>query len=96
MPTEDARIERAKQQQDYDHSTPRCATCVFCRTEPKQPYLERTTTSRKGKQKTQLVKHRAHPVRNPLVDRCTFGNFIVSRNGVCNEWRSREGERIVE
>lgn len=96
MSTEDARIERAKQQQDYDPNTPRCASCVFCRTEKATPYLERTWVTRSGKQKTQRVRNRTHPLRNPLVDRCTFGNFIVSRNGVCNEWRNREGERIVE
>lgn len=34
------------------------------------------------------------PVKNVKVDKCGFGNFIVRAYGVCNEWRSKEGERL--
>lgn len=91
------RVQRAMAQQDYDAAPPRCATCVYFRTEPLRRYAERTTThGRTGKVRTILVRIKAHPSRNPLVDRCTFGNFLVKSAGVCNEWHSREGERIAE
>lgn len=90
----DEKEARSKVMQDYDPSPPRCATCLYHRREPTQPYIERTMKTRRGF-KTQQVRNRAHPQRNPLVDRCMFGNFIVKPSAVCDEWRTRDGERII-
>lgn len=50
----------------------------------------------RGRFITQQVKLHADPVRNPLVDRCTFGNFEVKHYGVCDEWRTRDGQSIAK
>jgi hypothetical protein len=84
----------AKAEQDYDPDPPRCRTCVYFRHEPEILKIERTLKRRGGKTKTVMVPARAHPSRNPLVMRCTFGNFKVSAQGICNEWRNHAGERV--
>lgn len=91
---DDPRIARAKSEQDYDGSPPRCATCVYFRREPHTLNLERTVTTRKGKAKTIRVPAKRHPINNPIVDRCSFGNFLTKPHALCNEWRTREGERL--
>ena len=93
---DDAKTKQAKAKQDYDPSPPRCATCVYWKRGPEERYLERTVRGRSGKVRTIRFKQRPHPIRNPIVDRCTFGNFKVTLSGVCNEWCSRDGERIME
>ena len=94
---DEARLARAKAEQDYDGDPPRCLTCVYFKRQPLVPYVERTLKGRSSKKVRQLkIKARAHHDRNPIVDRCTFGNFQVNGYGVCNEWRNRAGERIVE
>lgn len=90
----DARTAKAHAAQDYDPNPPRCATCVYWKQGPQDRYLERQVKGRSGKVRTVRFKQRAHPTRNPIVNRCTFGNFRVSLHSVCNEWHSREGERI--
>ena len=90
----EANERRAKTAQDYDPSPPRCMTCVYHRREPAEIYKEREIVTPRGKHKTIRVRIKAHPTRNPIVDRCTFGNFLVKPSGVCDEWHSREGERI--
>lgn len=82
-----------KAEQDYDPNPPRCYECVYFSRRPVKDFTERTVTTRKGTKKVVKV-----PVRrsraNPVVERCTFGNFEVTGRGVCNEWRNRNGERI--
>lgn len=90
------RVQRAMAAQDYDPAAPRCATCVYFKHEPLVRLVERTLDSRHGKKTRKvMVRLRPHPTRNPMVDRCTFGNFLVKPAGVCNEWHSRSGERIA-
>ena len=89
------RVQRAMAAQDYDPAAPRCATCVYFKHEPLVRLVERTLDSRRGKTRKVMVRLRPHPTRNPMVDRCTFGNFLVKPAGVCNEWHSRSGERIA-
>lgn len=95
-PTERARVGGAKVQQDYDSNPPRCATCVYFRREPHTLYVDRQVKTRSGKVKMIRTKAKKHPTRNPLVDRCSFGNFQVKPHHVCNEWHSHSGERIEE
>jgi len=42
------------------------------------------------------MKAKAHPIHNPMIDRCTFGNFEVRPHHVCNEWHGRDGARLVD
>ena len=93
---DDTKTAIQKIQQDYDPDPPRCETCVYWTYGPQDKYLERQVKDNNGKVRTVRFKKRSHPTRNPRVDRCTFGNFKVSRHGVCNEWHSRKGERIAE
>jgi hypothetical protein len=85
--------EEAKAQQDYDPNPPRCFECVYYQRKLRKEYEERQGITRRGKpivRKVQLPRNRA----NPMIERCTFGNFEVTGKGVCNEWRNRNGERI--
>lgn len=84
------RIAEAKRRQAHDADPPRCATCVYFRREPHQLYADRT--SRSGRQIR--VKVKAHPKRNPLVERCSFGNFEVRPHHVCDEWKGRNGDTL--
>ena len=86
----------AKEAQDYDNSPPKCSSCVYFRRAPLIAFASKVKLTRRGKEKTVKVPVRAHPISNPTVDRCTFGNFIVKPTGVCNEWHSSEGEKIIE
>ena len=81
----------AKKRQDYDSDPPRCFLCVYFKREPAKKYSERPI---KGKGNTlKMVRVRLPPsIQNPLVDRCTFGNFECSPAGVCNAWRGRNGD----
>lgn len=92
--SDDARTAKAKATQDYDGNPPRCVTCVYFRREPHTMYVERTIKTRKGKTKTVTVRAKKHPLSNPLVDRCSFGNFLVKPSAVCDEWRNRDGEHV--
>lgn len=91
----DERAERAKLAQDYDPDPPRCLTCVYYRYERREQFGERQVTTRRGKVKTVRFRKKANPLTNPLVDRCTFGNFTVKRYGVCDEWHGRDGDVIA-
>jgi hypothetical protein len=88
------KAEQTKQAQGYDGSPPRCATCVYFRREPHTLYLERTIKTRKGRVKTIRVRAKRHPINNPIVDRCSFGNFETKPHALCDEWRSRDGETL--
>ena len=86
----------AQAAQDYDNCPPKCVTCVYFKRAPLIAFTNEVKLTRRGKTKTVKVPVRAHPLTNPTVDRCTFGNFLVRPTGVCNEWHSRDGERIVD
>ena len=86
----------AKEAQDYDDCPPKCATCVYFKRAPLMVFTNKVKITRRGKTRTVKVAMRADPHTNPTVDRCTFGNFLVLPTGVCNEWHSRDGERIVD
>jgi hypothetical protein len=43
---------------------------------------------------TRKVPLRKDPILNPIVDRCSFGNFLTKPHAICDEWRSRKGEVI--
>jgi hypothetical protein len=86
------RIAAAKALQGHDTDPPRCANCAYFRREPHTLYLERR--SRGGR--LMRVKARANPKSNPLVDRCSFGNFEVKPHHICNEWHGRDGTRLGE
>ena len=94
--SDDARTAQAKRAQDYDPNPPRCLTCVYHRYEQERRYVERRITGRNGRIRVQRFKILGFPIKNPMVDRCTFGNFIVKPSGVCDEWHSRDGERIEQ
>lgn len=91
---DDARTARAKAEQDYDSNPPRCVTCVYFRREPHTLYAVRERVSRRGNVIRTRVKLRSHPRSNPIVDRCSFGNFLTKPSAICNEWHSHAGERI--
>lgn len=91
---DDARTARAKAEQDYESSPPRCVTCVYFRREPHTLFRSVEKITRKGKTKMIKVPMRAHPRNNPIVDRCSFGNFLTRPHSICNEWRTRDGERL--
>ncbi len=93
---DDARTARAKAEQDYESSPPRCVTCVYFRREPHTLFSDRQRISRRGRIIHYRVKLRAHPRDNPIVDRCSFGNFLTKPHAICNEWRTRDGERLVD
>lgn len=92
---DDARISAAKIEQDYDPDPPRCHTCVYFRREPHTLFKVITRKSRKGRLITSRVPLRKHPLTNPLVDRCSFGNFLTKPHALCNEWRTRDGDRLA-
>lgn len=91
---DDVRTARAKADQDYEASPPRCVTCVYFRREPHTFFRLVEKRTRKGKAKLVKVRVRSHPLTNPIVDRCSFGNFLTRPNAICNEWRTRDGERL--
>lgn len=86
--------DESKVAQGYDGDPPRCMTCVYFRREPHTMWIDRTWTTRKGKVKTVKVRARKHPVSNPIVGRCSFGNFLTKPSAICNEWHNRQGERL--
>lgn len=94
--SDDLRTARAKTEQDFDGDPPRCATCLYFRREPHTLYSERERISRSGKLIRVRVRLRSHPRDNPIVDRCSFGNFLTKPHAVCDEWRSRSGERVAQ
>lgn len=95
MPKSKEAVAAAKTQQDYDPDPPRCFNCVYHRHEPERKYVEREIRTRKGKVKKILVRVKSNPHLNPMVHRCTFGDFIVQLSGICNEWHSRKGEILI-
>lgn len=90
----DQRARDAKLQQGHDANPPRCAVCVYFRREPHTLYIDRQTKNRRGKPKTIQIRQRAHPVRNPLIDRCSFGNFEVKPHHICDEWHGHDGTTL--
>lgn len=93
--SEDHRTTRAKVEQDFDGNPPRCATCLYFRREPHTLYTERVRMSRSGKPVKQRIRLRSHPTNNPIVDRCSFGNFLTKPHAICNEWRTHQGDRLA-
>lgn len=86
--------ESAKRQQGYDNDPPRCVSCVYFRREAYTRYAEREKVSRSGKVRVVKFQKKVHPLKNPLVDRCSFGNFLTKPHAICDEWHSRQGERL--
>lgn len=84
----------AMARQNFDADPPRCMTCVYFRREPHTLYREVVSMSRRGKPRIRKVPMRKDAVLNPIVDRCSFGNFLVKPHSVCDEWMSRQGESI--
>ena len=92
--SEKERIAAAKAAQDHDSDPPRCANCCYFRREPHTKYIERAVLSRKGKPQVIKIRLRKHPVNNPIIDRCSFGNFEVKPHHVCDAWHGRDGSKI--
>lgn len=93
---DDIKTVLAKREQDYDADPPRCGNCVYQKQGPQDKYIDKVVRSRKGNVRTVRLKKRPHPMQNPIVNRCTYGNFKVSLHAVCNEWRSKLGETIAD
>lgn len=87
-------MEGGKIRQGYDEDPPRCFTCVYFKREPARPSVTRKVIGRQGKETLLVIPLKKHPQRNPLIDRCTFGNFQIKPQAVCDEWHSRTGERL--
>lgn len=85
---------RNKKEQGYDGDPPRCVTCVYFRREPHTKFVEREVRTRKGKKRIIKVPLRKDPVLNPIVDRCSFGDFLTKPHAVCDQWHSRAGETL--
>jgi hypothetical protein len=92
--SDDARAVSAKLEQDYDNDPPRCATCCYFRREPHTLFRMQEVKTRKGKLVMRKVSVRKHPILNPIVDRCSYGNFLVKIHHVCNKWHGRDGSKI--
>lgn len=92
--TDEARVARAHRAQQYDSNPPRCLTCVYFKRRllNDEPQEARVRT-RKGYRMVMRKPKRQTRV-NPMVEKCTFGNFVTKGYAVCDEWHSREGERI--
>lgn len=89
--------EQRMQEQDYEPDTPRCLTCVYFKREPLDNALNLVQRrSRRGN----LIMVKLPPSRrrrvNPIVEKCTFGNFQVKPGGVCKEWHGRDGAKLLE
>ncbi|HFT7528756.1 hypothetical protein I5U31_03630 [Stenotrophomonas maltophilia] len=84
----------AKAKQNFDADPPRCMTCVYFRREPHTLNREVVKFSRKGKPRIRKEPLRKDPILNPIVDRCSFGNFLTKPHAICDEWHSRTGEVI--
>ncbi|HGM6773283.1 TPA: hypothetical protein ACKQAW_003892 [Stenotrophomonas maltophilia] len=84
----------AKAKQNFDADPPRCMTCVYFRREPHTLHREVVKLSRKGKPRIRKEPLRKDPILNPIVDRCSFGNFLTKPYAICDEWHSRTGEVI--
>jgi hypothetical protein len=82
----------AKARQNFDGNPPRCTTCVYFRREPHTKFVERNVRTRRGRIKTVMVPLRKDPKLNPIVDRCSFGDFLTKPHAVCDEWHSHQGE----
>lgn len=84
----------AKAKQNFDADPPRCMTCVYFRREPHTLHRKVVKLSRKGKPRIRKEPLRKDPILNPIVDRCSFGNFLTKPHAICDEWHSRTGEVI--
>lgn len=73
-----SREETAKAAQGYDPDAPRCGTCIYFTL---GSHKRRREEARKGRG----IDH---------LQRCTFGNFRTSTKGLCDEWRTKDGERL--
>ncbi len=80
--------------QNFDDDPPRCFTCVYFRREPHVLFREVKKTTRSGKVRIRKEPVRKHPILNPTVDRCSFGNFLVKGHSVCDEWHGKNGDKI--
>lgn len=78
MTTTAQREQERKVAQGYDPDTPRCGTCIYFTL---GPHKRRREESRKGRG----IDH---------LQRCKFGDFRTSPKGLCNEWRTKDGERL--
>ena len=89
--------DERKRDQDYEPDTPRCLTCCYFKREPLDNalnYVQRR--SRKGKLITVKVPPNRRRKVNPIVDKCTYGDFQVKPGGVCREWHGRDGSKLAE
>jgi len=89
--------EQRKVEQDYDEDTPRCFNCCYFRREPMDSamsYVDRVN-KRGNKIRCKLPPSRRRQV-NPIVDKCTFGNFQVKPGALCREWHGRDGAKLVD
>lgn len=77
-PAELERVVRRQTEQDYDPDPPRCGTCLYFTL---GSWSQRAIEAKKGRG----IEH---------LQRCTFGNFHTTVRGVCDEWRTRAGERL--
>lgn len=84
----------AKAAQNFDPDPPRCMTCVYFRREPHTLHRFVSRPNRRGNMVTRKVPLRKDPILNPIVDRCSFGNFLTKPHAICDEWHSRAGEVI--
>lgn len=82
-----------KLEQGYDPDTPSCRTCLYWVREPRNRFIKTIVKTRKGKTREVLVRARKSS-SNPTVDKCTFGNFENHPHGLCNEWRTKDGQRL--
>jgi len=84
------RIQSAKVSQGHDSDPPRCANCCYFRREPHTKFVVRISRMKKPVR----VKAKPHPLRNPIVDRCSFGNFEVKPHHICDKWHGRDGTKL--
>lgn len=88
------KAEAQKVSQRFDPEPPRCITCVYFRREPHTLFKTEQRKNRRGQLVTRKVPLRKDAILNPIVDRCSFGNFLTKPHGVCDEWHSKTGETI--
>lgn len=79
---------------NYDPSTPRCGTCLYFKRRRLHPGMTTVQQRRtkKGVIRVKVLEKRDHV--NPMVWICQFGNFETTNVGLCDEWRTTDGERL--
>lgn len=93
----DPAAAKAKIEQGHDADPPRCATCVYFRREP-HTMFRLVEKKRRNGNGTKIIKVPApkHPLLNPIIERCSYGNFQVKPHHLCDRWHSRQGERLED